>query len=470
MSKSIGRKVLVMVLVLGAMMVLNCLLNVSALSVMESQNQKIAETVTEYQTAMEKGNSDGAAAAQKDIAYILQKSATRISGTNTFNVIILGLMVLVILMMLFIVNRTISSPAKKASIHLNEIIKNIEQNKGDLTQRIQVQTKDEIGQLVTGINGFIIGLQDLMRNIRQDSEKIMNSSGEVNARVDESTQSAMSVSAATEELAASMEEVAATLDQIARGATEILEQATEMSENANDGAKNMAEIMIYAQGKQKETIESKTSTVEIFREVGTALHEAVGESRNVEKINELTGNILNIASQTNLLALNASIEAARAGEAGKGFAVVADEIRVLADNSRDTANDIQNISNMVTGAVEKLSDNASKLLDFMKDDVMNDYDSFVEIANRYYSDVDGINRMLTDFASKTSRIAESMRTMDSGINDVSTTVDESARGVSGVAEDTTRLVNAISMIHEETIHNQEVSKSLQGEVHRFEKV
>lgn len=470
MNKSIGRKVMVMVLVLGAMMVLNCLLNVSALSVMESQNQRIAETFTQYQAAMENGDTDGAAAVQDDIDYILRKSATKISGTNVFNAALVGLMALIIIIMLFIVNRTVSAPAKRASVHLNEIVNKIENNEGDLTQRIQVQTKDEIGQLVNGVNGFIDTLQKLMQTIQENSGEIMNSTGETNIRVNEANQSAMNVSAAAQELAASMEEVAATLDQIAQGSTQALDQASEISVNADGGAKHMAEIMVYAQDKQKETIDNKSNAVDMFNEVGMAVREAVGESRNVEKINELASNILNIASQTNLLALNASIEAARAGEAGRGFAVVADEIRVLADNSRDTANDIQNISNLVTGAVEKLSTSASKLLEFMNDNVMRDYDSFVEIANRYYNDVDSISHMLTDFASKASLMEESMQTMDTGINDIATTVDESAKGVTGVADDTTNLVNAISMIQEETMRNQEISESLQEEVSRFEKL
>lgn len=470
MNKSIGRKVMVMVLILGAVMVLNCLLNVSALSVMEEQNQGIADAITEYQAAMEKEDIDGVAAAQGDIEYILKKSATKISGTYVFNAIIVGLMIPLVIIVLFIVNRTISRPAKKASIHLNEIVNKIEQNEGDLTQRIPVQTKDEIGQLVNGINGFIETLQRLMQTIQENSGAIMDSTGETNIRVNEANQSAMNVSAASQELAASMEEVAATLDQIARGSAGALEQASEISVNADGGAKNMAEIMLYAQNRQKETIDSKACAVGMFKEVGTAMQEAVGESRNVEKINELASNILSIASQTNLLALNASIEAARAGEAGKGFAVVADEIRVLADNSRDTANDIQNISALVTGAVEKLSTSASKLLEFMKDNVMGDYDNFVEIANRYYNDVDSISQILTDFASKASLMEESMKAMDTGINDIAATVDESAKGVMGVAEDTTNLVNAISTIQEETLRNQEISKSLQEEVSRFEKL
>ena len=124
------------------------------------------------------------------------------------------------------------------------------------------------------------------------------------------------------------------------------------------------------------------------------------ERKNVDKINELTGNILDIASQTNLLALNASIEAARAGEAGKGFAVVADEIRNLADNSRDTANDIQNISNMVTGAVDALAGNAEKMIQFISEHVMKDYDGFVDVADQYQNDADEMNLILMDFANK----------------------------------------------------------------------
>lgn len=470
MNKSIGRRVMCMVLVLGAMMVLNCLLNVSALAVMEDQNQKIAQTVTQYRTAMEDEDTGGITAAQEDIDHILQKSAIKINGTFVFNAILMGLMVLVIFIMLFIVNRTISSPAKMASRHLNGIVEKIEQHEGDLTQRIQVQTKDEIGQLVGGINGFIETLQGLMQTIRDDSEQIMNSVQEVNVRVGDSDKSAMSVSAAAQELAAGMEEVSSTLEQIAQGTNDILKQAAEISAHANDGSEDMKKIMTYAQDKQKETVDSKASAVEIFDEVGAALHEAIDESRSVEKINELTGDILSIASQTNLLALNASIEAARAGEAGKGFAVVADEIRMLADNSRDTANGIQEISNLVIGAVERLSDSASRLFNFMNENVMSDYDSFVEIANSYYKDIDNISQMLADFAAKASLMAETMQNMDTGINDIAITVDESAQGVSGVAEDTTNLVNAISMIHEETLHNQEISKELQGEVQRFEKM
>lgn len=219
-----------------------------------------------------------------------------------------------------------------------------------------------------------------------------------------------------------------------------------------------------------EALSSKNDAIAMFEEVGTTLERAVEESRSVEQINALTGNILDIASQTNLLALNASIEAARAGEAGKGFAVVADEIRALADNSRGTASSIQEISEQVTEAVNKLADSASKMLAFVNSNVVKDYDSFVKIAGQYESDAGMMDDILKDFAGQASAMTATMQRMNQGVNDIAGTVDESAKGVSGVAEDATQLVNAISRIQEETENNQAISKDLESEVGRFEKV
>lgn len=470
MRKSIGKKVIGMMAVIGGFLILICALNISALSIMENQNQTIAQRVEELETAAQSGDVELMNQAEEDIDYILGKSALKINGTYVFNVVVVMAALVVVIIMVFIAVRTIANPAKNASERLTGIVDGIARNKGDLTQRIEVKTEDEVGQLVVGINGFMESLQNLMRKMQEESKKMMASATEVIGRVDESNESAMSVSAATEELAAGMEEVASTLEQINHGSAEILQHMQDMSISAGDGAEHVSGIKERAQSMHKETVESKEAAVGVFKEVGAALYEAVEESRSVEKINELTGNILDIASQTNLLALNASIEAARAGEAGKGFAVVADEIRQLADNSRDTANDIQNISNLVTNAVEKLSSNATKMLTFVNENVMKDYDSFVDIVKQYQSDADNMANILTEFASMTSGVTDTMKNMSTGINDISATIDESAKGITGVAEDATKLVNAIAQIQEETENNQNISQELENEVKRFERV
>ncbi len=207
-------------------------------------------------------------------------------------------------------------------------------------------------------------------------------------------------------------------------------------------------------------------TLKIREELKTS----VEESKSVDKIRELTDDILGIAGQTNLLALNASIEAARAGEAGRGFAVVADQIRVLADSSKNTANNIQEISGIVMNAVEKLSNNAENMLQFVDEKVLKDYDGFVDIVKQYQADAENMNDILTEFANSASSVNEVMQTMNQGLNDISITVDETAKGVTDVAESTSDLVNTMALIKDETEANQNISKTLSAEVNRFEVV
>ena len=260
------------------------------------------------------------------------------------------------------------------------------------------------------------------------------------------------------------------MDQIASGSGDILERVQSMNDSADSGNETVESIRTRAVLKQKETLESKNNAVNVIEKITAELESAVEESQNVDKINTLTGNILNIASQTNLLALNASIEAARAGEAGRGFSVVADEIRILAENSSATANDIKVISNIVTEAVSRLAYNARQMLDYMETNIMKDYDAFVEIANQYEEDADLMSNILAEFAEQAATINHTMQDMNEGIIDVSTTVGESARAVSSVAEDTSTLVDAMSQIQDATAESQTISEELQAEVKKFEKV
>lgn len=470
MKKSISMKVALIIGVMGLLFVATCLLNTMALDVISEYNQTMAKDAQTLLNAAQNGDTAKMAEAQESLTFIIGKSETKVDGTYIFDIILLVFALVMSVLMGIYATVSIAKPAKSAGAQLGNIVQKIEAGQGDLTLRVNVKSKDEVGQLVQGVNGFIENLQRLLQNMKEQSAQLMNSVNTVSGRVDESNQSAMNVSAATEQLAASMQEVSATLEQITQGSENVLEQVLEMSKGADVGTETVGEIKTRAQKMQKETVESKDAAVEMIGEVGESLEQAVAESRNVKQIGDLTGNILNIANQTNLLALNASIEAARAGEAGRGFAVVADEIRKLADDSKETANDIQNISGMVMDAVEKLSEHATKMMDFVKTDVIKDYDSFVAIVNQYEQDAEEMRSIFEDFSVKANAIADTMETMNTGIGNISTTVDESARGVSGVAEDAGMLVVAISQIQEESTNNLEISKALESEVERFERV
>lgn len=295
----------------------------------------------------------------------------------------------------------------------------------------------------------------------------MVSAETVSREIDESNESAGNVSDAMEQMSATMEEISATLGQMATGSDSILMEIQAMESKVNDGVGLVVGIKQRAKDMHQSTLESKEASGQIIIDIRKTLETAVEESRSVEQINQLTGDILNITSQTNLLALNASIEAARAGEAGKGFAVVADEIRVLADSSRDTANNIQMISNQVTGAVERLADNAETMLRFIDERIMKDYDGFVEVVGHYEKDADSVNDILSEFARNTEEISSTIQAMNTSTNDIAVAVDDSAKGVVDVAESAASLVGAITHIQKETENNQKISMQLSNEVNRF---
>ncbi|MCI9149113.1 MAG: methyl-accepting chemotaxis protein [Lachnospiraceae bacterium] len=393
-----------------------------------------------------------------------------ISSVQIFMLVVAVAIVIIIILTVFVITKTVAKPARYASTQMNNIIGKISREEGDLTERIEVKTKDEIGQLAGGINDFLEQLQGIMQKLKGQSQSMLQCAQTTMSRVSESNDNASNVSAAMEELAASMEEVAATIADIATASEEMLSSVQSMNGQAEEGANLVQEIKQRAEEINENTVQSKHTIDNMVKEIRETLESAVEESRSVDKINELTDEILNISSQTNLLALNASIEAARAGEAGKGFAVVADEIRMLAENSKNTANNIQEISQLVTAAVAKLARNAESMLQFIDQKVLTDYDGFVGVAKQYYDDADNMNHILSDFSMYTADIEDTMKNVNEGINGISTTVDESAKGVASAAENAGLLVDAISQIQEEAQNSENISVQLSQEVKRFKNV
>ena len=132
--------------------------------------------------------------------------------------------------------------------------------------------------------------------------------------------------------------------------------------------------------------------------------------------------------------------------------------------------DIQNISVMVTAAVDNLATNAEKLMNFIIHNVVTDYDFFVEMVSQYQEDAENMNSILSEFNAESSSISETMVQMNTGIRDISTTIEESARAVSDIAAEANSLATSIKAIQVDSEKNQGISDELLAEVQRFDKL
>ena len=202
-------------------------------------------------------------------------------------------------------------------------------------------------------------------------------------------------------------------------------------------------------------------------QLSSILEESVKNSEQVSEIEGLTGQILDIASQTNLLALNASIEAARAGEAGRGFAVVAEEISALADNSRQTAGEIQEISSKVTGAVKTLSDNAMEVIEFINTTVIGDYDAFVETSEKYENTAHIMDELLEEFTGKADNLTLITDEMANSIAAIDASVQESSDAINLSANNATEMVGEIQGIGDAMDENNRVTEQLSESTRKF---
>lgn len=442
----------------------------SAVSGDISTLQTMVGGMTAHMTPVQSAEDEYEAVLERKINASTTRSATQIQGTEIFNMAFLALYIIVVIISGIYVALKVVNPAKEAGKKLRSITDKLDAKEGDLTERVPVKSKDEIGQMSAGINNFMEQLQGIVRELKTESENMAESSQVITEQIMESNESASNVSAATEQMAASMEEISATLGQLSNGSNNVLSEVQSMDTSVKDGVGLVQDIKQRATKMHRSTLEGKENTSRTIMQIREALQAALEDSRSAQKINEMTQEILSITSQTNLLSLNASIEAARAGEAGRGFAVVAGEIRGLADSSAEAANNIQHISALVTEAVEKLAKNAEEMLQFVDEKVMKDYDDFVEIVEQYKQDADSVDEILSGVAANTAGINETMEDMNTGINDISTAVEENAKGITNVADSAVTLVEAMSEIQKETERNQQISEKLNGEVSRFKKV
>lgn len=392
---------------------------------------------------------------------------TRIKGTVIFDIICMGIVIAFNIGCVIFAMKRIAGPVVSANRQIESLVSAVEAGQGDLSKRLEVDTIDETGSLVKGVNNFINTLDQIIGKIKITSTKIDTSNEVINDGIRTFEDNAANISAVTEELSASMEGISESVSLLADNAKDLSDTSANMNDQIYSGHKNVLEMKQRA-NEVKAGCETKQMEMShVLETKKNTISDAIEKSSQVSSIATLTNDILNIASQTNLLALNASIEAARAGEAGRGFAVVADEIRQLADNSRTTATNIQEISAAVIEAVENLMNNSNELIDFMGNTVMNDYTEFKNLGNTYFEDAESMGNMLDSFSINAGSLKDSSGVISEEIDAISSNINQCADGITDAAVAVGNLVNLISDIANSSRENAENVADLVAETERF---
>lgn len=306
-------------------------------------------------------------------------------------------------------------------------------NSGDLTQRIEFKSRDEIGALAENFNLMQESFRNIIKTIKEESESINENVIQTNENVSQLSGLIEEINSSAGEMSGNMSETAASAEELDSVSADLNERIAGIAEMAGQEEEHSVAVRERAQQLRSTAEASRNKAVQINEETQEKLKRAIENAKEVEKISVLSQAILDIASQTNMLALNASIEAARAGEAGRGFAVVAQQISQLAANSRSTVNEIQAVNTVIVSAVNQLSGTADEMLSFVNGQVIEDYSTMVETGEQYYEDAEAMYAANSSFSSTSGAMRDSMDAAGRAISEISKTTTYAADSTSEIA-------------------------------------
>ena len=357
--------------------------------------------------------------------------------------------IVISLLLSIVIIRSIIVPVKKVTGKLKEV----SESNGDLTQRINYESKDEIGQLSKSFDLFMDKLQSIIKEVASSAEVIESSSGQLSKAtaittesLEEISKTVVDISGGASDGAASAEETTAGLSEAAR----FSEAASDASRKTAYNSKKVKESAEDGANKIDEIVSSITNIASSSKEVSVIINELDYSSR---KIGDIIKIITSISEQTNLLALNAAIEAARAGEAGKGFNVVSDEISKLADESSKAARDIYELVkdnqlksasavtsvNQVEERVAKGVEKASEVGESIQNIIKNVNEIVVEIEQIDKANVQQVEST-KEIEQAINNIALSSNEIASGTENISSSIEEQLKTMNGIEKTTEDLL------------------------------
>lgn len=397
------------------------------------------------------------------IEYDATSLVESINGARAQVVILTTIIVILCsILMLFIIQRILVGVRK-----VNKKVKDIVETDGDLTQKVNIKSHDEIGEIAFHINALLDYIKTVITNISENSKTLdhyitlsRDSAENSHEKINNISNNMLQLSAAMEQTIACVQEMDSAVGLI-NGYVNDMDKQVEEGTNLADEVKKNASVLVENTKIKSEEVTQKAEQIE------TSLKIKLAESRQVENIRDLTEKILEIASQTELLSLNANIEAARAGEAGKGFAVVAGEIGKLSKDTAESAQEIQKISEVVLSTVGALADEAEHMMNFMNEETIAGYAQLINTGTQYSEDAGSFYTMMHESLQQARRLGEEIGRIKDSMAEIVNASDESIRNIEDVTSNVNDLSEDLEANKNQAGNNMQAVENLEAEVRKF---
>ncbi len=356
---------------------------------------------------------------------------------------------------------------RKKFVVLNNKISDLHDGSGDLTKEVELRSGDEFETIGDNVNACISQIRDLVKNVGASSDEIRSAGADLSealamnaGAVDEMSDGIMRISANMEECSSTSMAATEHLDSAADQITDFAKSMQAMEETVTKEHKE-AEGAAETARKHKEEALAKINSIE------EKMVKAIEEARKIDQIKEISDQITDISEQTKMLALNAQIEAARAGEQGKGFAVVATEVESLSNTIGQAVKEMNEITAGAIGSVEDLLEQSNQMSKFMIENVAEDYNSFVELGEKYGSSTLSLQESTHSLKESSSGLAASVRDIDLSIQEISKAIADSTNEVESISQSSSDIANSMHELGGISDRNRQQSESLSAEIDIF---